>query len=267
MQNLPSFLFGCYFFTAAGIAIFPIILVWAVTAPFDPTGQVLHRFTSWFTHTFYFRLNPGWRCRFEGLEHLNASPNFVVVANHQSYWDIMILQGLPVSFKWVSKRLIGFIPFVGLTMVLNQYILFDRGNIRSIKNMMQACRRWLSVGTSVVIFPEGTRSSDGQIGTFHTGAFKLAGDCNVPVLPVVLDGGGTILPKGNWNMTFNANVTLRILPPVLPSDFNYDVNALSAQVRELMVQELKAIRAAEQRAKQGSATTFDPAPVLAFPPR
>lgn len=211
-----------------------------LTAPFDENRKLVHRFACfWGYH--YLMTNPFWQCRFEGLEHIKKDATYVLVANHQSYWDIMVLYGLFRHFKWVSKSSIMKIPFIGWNMRINQYVSVEREDRNSIKSMMTACRRWLQRGSSIMIFPEGTRSDTGEIGAFRDGPFKLAFDAGVPVVPIVLDGTFDILPKNGQHLNFRANVIVKVLPPELPQSYEA-VRAMREEVRSKMVSVFESIR-------------------------
>src|SRR5574340_630289 len=96
-----TYLFAVYFFTSSAVLVCLAALICFLTAPFDPLRRAVHRFAGIWGH-HYVQMNPFWRCRFEGISNLPAS-TCVLVANHQSYFDIMVLYGLPVPFKWVAK--------------------------------------------------------------------------------------------------------------------------------------------------------------------
>src|SRR5205085_450199 len=142
----------------SAIPLFFIALsIWAVTAPFDATRTLLHRYTCWWA-TLYLRCLPGCRIQIEGLEKIAPNTAYVLVANHQSMADIMALSALSIRFKWISKRENFHIPFIGWNMYLNGYIKVDRGNRQSVRRTMEQCLYWLRRGVSTLWFPEGHRS-------------------------------------------------------------------------------------------------------------
>src|SRR5213594_635414 len=145
------------FLVASSIVLFPVaLLIWAVTAPFDRPRALLHRFTC-FWASLYTWLNPAWRVRVEGRERIRPDAAYVMVANHQSLLDILVLFRLFVHFKWVSKIENIRVPFIGWNMALNRYIKLRRGDKSSAQQMMRACKRALADGNSIMMFPEGTR--------------------------------------------------------------------------------------------------------------
>src|SRR3989454_1863322 len=147
------------FLAASSIALFPVaVVIWAVTAPFDRRRTLLHQFTC-FWASLYTWLNPAWRVRVEGREKIRPHVAYVMVANHQSLLDILVLFRLFVHFKWVSKVENFRIPCIGWNMTLNRYIKLRRGDKTSVQQMMRECERTLAQGNSIMMFPEGTRSA------------------------------------------------------------------------------------------------------------
>lgn len=240
-QVLPSILWAAYFFGSSAFFVTIAALVCLFTAPFDRNRRLLHLYASaW--GMVYIYTNPFWRVKYEGREHIDPSRTYVLVANHQSYWDILILYGLYKPFKFVSKESIFKMPFIGFNMILNQYVKIERGNLSSIKLMMATCKDWLNRGASILLFPEGTRSEDGEIHNFRDGAFRLAVDCNVPVVPVVIDGTFDVISKKSKRLNFKADMTVRVLPPVDPNDFDRSSGLMRKHVHKLMQENLDEIR-------------------------
>jgi 1-acyl-sn-glycerol-3-phosphate acyltransferase len=218
------------------------VLLRAATAPFDRRRAILHMYTSaWAYH--YIKLMPQWTTSFSGVEHIRKDRTYVLVANHQSLGDILLLFGLFRHFKWVSKAEIFKVPFIGWNMRMNDYVHLVRGDAASIEKMLDACRRHLREGSSVMLFPEGTRSVDGEVKPFKRGAFTLAKELGLEIVPIVVDGTHDALPK--HGLVFRQNGTLhmrvKVLPPVSP-DAADSVQALSDLVREQIVRELAAMR-------------------------
>src|SRR5437870_1322111 len=181
------------FLVASSIVLFPVALViWAVTAPVDRRRALLHRFTC-FWASLYTWLNPAWRVRVEGRERIRPDAAYVMVANHQSLLDILVLFRLFVHFKWVSKIENFRVPFIGWNMALNRYIKLRRGSRESVARALDACERALAQGSSIMMFPEGTRSPDGRLRAFKPGAFTLAQRTGAPILPIVIEGTASAL--------------------------------------------------------------------------
>jgi len=210
-------------------------LVWLVTLPFDPDGRVLHLY-SCFWAQLYFYVNPAWRLRVEGRERLPWRGAAVLVANHASLGDILVLFGLYRPFKWVSKASNFRLPFIGWNMRLNRYVSLVRGDPDSIGRMMLACERWLDRGVPVLLFPEGTRSPDGEVKAFKDGAFRLSLAKGCPLIPIVLAGTADVLPKHGLVLRGRADCRVRVLEPVDPGAFAEDVAAFRDQVRTRIVE-------------------------------
>jgi 1-acyl-sn-glycerol-3-phosphate acyltransferase len=202
------------FVATTSLLLFPVALViWALTAPFDRRLVLLHRFTC-FWASLYSWLNPLWRVRIEGREKIRPGVAYVMVANHQSLLDILVLFRLFTHFKWVSKIEIFRIPCVGWNMRLNRYIALRRGDRSSVVQMMEACARTLAEGSPVMIFPEGTRSATGELQRFKPGAFSLALQSGVPILPIVVEGTSHALPKRGIVLRGRHAIRIRVLDEV-----------------------------------------------------
>ena len=169
------------------------LLIFLVTYPFDPNRRLLHLYSCAWAQ-LYFWVNPLWRLRIEGRELLPWRGPAVIVANHQSLGDILVLFGLFRPFKWVSKKSVFKVPLIGWNMRLNGYVGLVRGSRESVVKMLSDCEAWLDRGVPVLLFPEGTRSPDGNVQAFKDGAFHLAVKKGVPVIPVALTGTARTLP-------------------------------------------------------------------------
>jgi 1-acyl-sn-glycerol-3-phosphate acyltransferase len=137
-----------------------------------------------------------------------------MISNHQSFLDILVLFRLHAHYKWVSKSEMFRIPCIGWNMSLNRYVKLVRGDAASIARMMDACRQHLSQGSSVLIFPEGTRSVDGHLKHFKHGAFTLAQSAGMPILPLVIEGTANALPKHGFVLRGRHAIRVRVLDPV-----------------------------------------------------
>jgi 1-acyl-sn-glycerol-3-phosphate acyltransferase len=227
------------FLVVSTIAMFPIALaVWLVTAPFDRRLVVQHRLTSLWA-SLYSWTNPAWQIRITGRERIRSGIAYVMVANHQSFLDILLLFRVFAHFKWVSKAEMFRIPLIGWNMALNRYVKLRRGNPASIAAMMRACEDHLANGSSVMIFPEGTRSADGRLKAFKHGAFTLAKAARAPILPIVIEGTANALPKHGFVLRGRHAIRIRIQEPIAPESFaELDVEALTERVHELFAREL-----------------------------
>jgi 1-acyl-sn-glycerol-3-phosphate acyltransferase len=219
--------------------LFPVaVLIWAVTAPFDRRLRALHAFTC-FWASLYTLLNPAWPVSIEGREKLRSGQPAVMVANHLSLLDILVLFRTFTHFKWVSKIENFRIPFIGWNMSLNRYIKLRRGDKGSVVAMMAACERTLLAGSSIMMFPEGTRSPNGRMRAFKPGAFELALRTQSPVQPIVIRGTGDALPKRGFVLQGRHAIRITVLDPILPEQFAHlSPEALMQSVRARMAAEL-----------------------------
>jgi 1-acyl-sn-glycerol-3-phosphate acyltransferase len=239
MATLFSILYWCFLAFTSLILYVVAVLICLLTAPFDGNRVLSHRFTCWWA-MLYMRVLPGWRLRLEGREKIRPGIPYVLVANHQSMADIMTLSALAVPFKWVSKKEAFRLPCIGWNMYLNQYVKVDRGNMRSVRATLEECQRWLERGMPLLMFPEGTRSRDGELHEFHSGAFKLAIDSGAAVVPIICDGTLPIY-QGFKVCAFPGPVTIRVLDPI-PIAGETSAAKLRDEVFARMKRELHEIR-------------------------
>jgi len=186
---------------------------------------------------------PLWSAHFEGKSRLDPGQTYVYCVNHQLLGDILIMFGLFRHFEWVSKRDIFRMPFIGWNMTMNDYVSLVRGDKGSIAAMMKECRRHLKMGSSLMMFPESTRSPNGQIRQFKMGAFLLAKELNLPIAPIVIEGTREALPKHGLLLENRATlpVHVRILEPI-PADAVPSAEALCELARDRMVEGLATLR-------------------------
>jgi 1-acyl-sn-glycerol-3-phosphate acyltransferase len=182
-------------------------------------------------------LNPLWRFRVSGTMPENPRRPYVVVSNHESFVDILLISHLPWEMKWLSKVEILRIPVLGWDMMLAGDVPVERGTRKSALKAMRRCQEVLAQKVSVMMFPEGTRSETDDMLPFKEGAFRLAVDSGVPILPLVVKGTRTALPKHGWR--FGRSVAeVRVLPPIETAGLTTrDVRALTEKVRSLILAE------------------------------
>lgn len=185
-----------------------------------------------------FLCYPGWRIRVTGRGHIHPNRSYLLVANHQSAFDIMALYFLRRQFKWVAKEELFKIPFAGWSMSLAGYISLGRGRNRSIQAAYAQAKQWLAEGISVLFFPEGTRSITGKLGPFKNGAFKLALEAGVPVVPIAVDGTRELLPRHSLVLRPRGRIRLVVHPPLEPSSYHLNPDRLRDDVRRLIEQTL-----------------------------
>jgi 1-acyl-sn-glycerol-3-phosphate acyltransferase len=238
-----STLYWGFGFSSSAVMFGIALVIFVVTAPFDRRGVVLHRFTC-FWASMYTWLHPSWFLSIEGREHVEPGRAYVIVANHQSTLDILVLFRLFVHFKWVAKAESFLVPFIGWNMWLNRYVRLRRGDRRSVVSMMKRAERVLREGSSILIFPEGTRSRDGALQPFKQGAFSLAKRAGVSILPIVIEGTGNALPRRGFVFAGRHSFRMRVLPPIPYDSFaTASVADLTTRVRALYADELSGGRA------------------------
>jgi 1-acyl-sn-glycerol-3-phosphate acyltransferase len=229
---VPAAAILAYLLTGAALVVWPplVALVLAVTWPFDRNRAVAGRLLR-LCGAFVSRSFPFWRIRIEGRWPPGRQA-YVVVANHQSFLDIFLLSNLPREMKWVAKRSLFKIPWVGWCFTMSGDIPVDRGDPASAAEVLERARRYLSRGMSVMMFPEGTRSRDGKLLPFKLGAFKLAVDAGVPVLPIAISGTAQGMPKGSpWVRPSQLRVQILEPVPVVGDSGEVGVAQLRSEVR------------------------------------
>lgn len=159
-----------------------------------------------------------------GCENVDPNQSYVFVANHQSFLDVFAVYGwLPNNFKWLMKKELRKIPFVGTACAVAGHIFVDRSNPRAAMESLTYIKAQLHDGISTVIFPEGTRTKTGEMGRFKQGAFKIAMDMNLPVVPISLSGFFDAMPRNKFYVKPFSRVALHIGKPIDISQFN-DIN-------------------------------------------
>jgi 1-acyl-sn-glycerol-3-phosphate acyltransferase len=236
LKLLVNGLFWIIFAITAPVGAALGLVIAVASAGFDPNRRVIHAFICRFVFS-YLRLNPLWRVRIEGRERISDRPS-VIVANHQSMADVVACMGLFRQFKFVSKASLFSLPLVGWMMRLAKYVSLERGKVRSTQLMLDRCRDWLRRGMSVLFFPEGTYGTDGQLLPFKRGAFLLAIQERVPLVPVMIQGtSGLVVEDGPW---FNPRCAIRVcvLPPIEPEQLGDSDEELARRVRRLFEEQL-----------------------------
>jgi len=166
----------------------PIFLaIWLFTFWFDKRLYFLNCF-SIFWGSLYTKLIPWWNVHVVGKEKINRDTTYIIIANHQSIEDVIVMYRLGVPFRWVSKAEVFKIPVFGWLMRLKGDIKLLRTSKASIKKMIIDGEKVLRIGCNMIIFPEGTRAKDGRLGNFKEGAFRLAQKTKRSVLPVIISG-------------------------------------------------------------------------------
>lgn len=177
----------------------------------------------------------------EGREHLEQGQSYVFVANHQGAFDIFLIYGfLGRNFKWMMKHQINKIPFVGYACRKSHQIMVDKRGVSKIKKTYDDARKILKQGYSVTVFPEGARTFTGHMGHFRKGAFALADELQLPVVPLTINGSFNILPRmRDWRFIEWHPLSLTIHQPIYPVGQGTDnVNATLRQAYDSVMSSL-----------------------------
>jgi len=171
-----------------------------------------------------------------GREHVNPARPTIYVSNHQSTSDIpILLVALPVNVRFVAKKQLQWVPIVGWYLHLAGHILIDRSNTRSAIASLDAAARKIHAGTSIIVFPEGTRSPDGRILPFKKGPFALAIKAGTAICPLTIEGSGKLMPKRSWRI-FPGTIRVKIGEPIDASKYGEkDRDRLMKTVRSVMI--------------------------------
>lgn len=162
----------------------------------------------------------------------------MIISNHQSMLDILVLYGLFRHYKWVSKKENFSIPIIGWLMRLNRYLEIDRGKLSSSAKLIAEARQCLEQGNSLLMFPEGTRYPGETLGPFRDGAFRMALENHIGILPVLLKGTASTIPKGSLILTGKQKILVKIFDEIPYESFrNKDLKELIREVREFMMRE------------------------------
>lgn len=224
------------------LIFFPLVAAFLAILPFDRDRKNLHPLVSIWAKAV-LAVCPMMKVQVAGYENLCPNETYIFVANHQSISDIIAVLHIHHPFKFIAKQDLFWIPLMGWALWLAGYIPLVRGDHTSGRSALQKARGYLRRGTSVLFFPEGTRSHDGEIQHFKIGAFKLAAELNVPVVPVVIDGTNNLIPKGSRFLARHVEVTLTIQAPQAPPEKNNgSVEAFCERVRTEMIRALKEKR-------------------------
>ncbi len=207
-------------------ALFTIIFV-----PFR-NAEFVHKEQQFWSRSFFWLMFLP--VTIEGKEHIKKGQSYVFVANHQSMFDVWLIYGwLPVVFKWLMKAELRKVPFVGTACKAAGHIFVERRNAKAAVESLKNVEKQLSNGVCTVIFPEGTRSLNGEVGKFKRGAFQIAWDLGMPVIPLSLDGCYEVLPKGNPFVHRHA-VSMHIGEPIDLKQYA-DANEAIEAVRDAVI--------------------------------
>jgi 1-acyl-sn-glycerol-3-phosphate acyltransferase len=181
----------------------------------------------------------------EGLENLDPERPVILVANHSGLHDILSLAAsLPIQFRWIAKKSLFRVPFMGWHMRRSGYIAIDRDNPRETAKGIVKAAGEIRNGISAIIFPEGTRSRAGILGRFYSGAFTLALRTGVPLIPVTIEGSHRVIVPMTMQVNPGVIIRIRIGTPIDLSPYGKsEKNQLMEDVFQIMSRDLEELRA------------------------
>lgn len=206
--------------------------VFTVCTVFWKNAEFVHKVQQFWSRSFFWLMFLP--VSVDGQEHIVPGQSYVFVANHQSMFDVWLVYGwLPVIFKWLMKAELRKVPFVGTGCKAAGHIFIDRRNTKAAMESLKEVEKQLVNGVCTVIFPEGTRSLNGEVGRFKRGAFQIAWDLGLPIIPLSLDGCYEVLPKGK-PFVYHAPVHMHIGEPIDLKRFS-DPNEAIEAVRNAVI--------------------------------
>lgn len=206
---------------------FPLLWIWTMfvaltTITFSHWNKAvwLNRFIAFWARTFLYAFFIP--VSVTGLENIKKGQSYIFIANHQSMFDIWTIYGwLPVTFRWLMKQELRKIPFVGTACKLLGHVFIKRGSAAAAHESLMEVERTLQDGICTVIFPEGTRTLDGQVGPFKKGAFRIAFDLGLPIIPISLSGCYEVMSRKAHFVTRHP-IKMHIGEPISPELFDKD---------------------------------------------
>lgn len=216
-------------------------LAWLVSYPFDKKKKFIT-----VVSTFYSRgiilINPFWRIKVTGRENVRKGVAYVMCINHRQMLDIPLINTLNINMRWVSKRDVYKLPFIGAVLRMRNDIAIDRGDVASTKMMLRRCKDELAQGVCIGIFPEGTRSKTGRLEEFKDGGFLTSKQSNAPILPIVTTGTWEAERMSKYGLKLPHTFLVSILPEI-PSEevAKLSTKELSKKVHDIMLEEHKRI--------------------------
>ena len=244
MRNIWANIFSVYYwFIIFFIAFlfFPVaLLIWCTTILFDKRLYILHIFTC-FWSDLTLNLNPVWKIRVVGRKKIMPGQVYIMTSNHQSGADVMVLFKLYRQFKWVAKKSLFRVPFIGWNMALNRYLSLERTSSSSMRKMIRDASYLIARGNSLMIFPEGTRSRDGRIQSFKTGAFLIALETRTPIVPIAISGTSKAIDRGGFLILKNKNIRATVLDPIPYDSFkDMDPKEIASMVHGVISKSLNS---------------------------
>ncbi len=208
-------------------------IITILTIPWK-NSEAIHKVQQFWARSFCWLLFI--KVEVTGLENIQKGQSYVFVSNHQSLSDVFTIYGwLPVIFKWIMKQELRKVPFIGAGCKAAGHIFIDRSSRAAAKNSIQKAKEVLHDGICIVIFPEGTRTKNGQVGRFKRGAFSIAGDLQLPIVPISLTGCYEVWPSGRAYATHH-KIHMHVSAPMTAEEYN---DEFMEQVRQTVIDGMK----------------------------
>lgn len=237
-----SIIFYIYVFIELTVFFILSAIALVVCLPFDKPRRVVHELSRGICMCFWYPPFT-WKRRIKGLENIDKKKSYIIVINHNSMADILALYFLPLNFRWVSKREVFRMPYIGQFLYMHGDIAIDRSRgADSLRKINEQGKMWIGRGVSIAMFPEGTRSKSGEMGRFKQGAFTLAKEAGVEILPVVMHGTRDIIKK-NFMVNWRNVLSVSVLPPISVEEVkSLEMAELIEKTRTAMCEEYEKIR-------------------------
>lgn len=239
MQKILSALVWIYWFFCFAFFLVIVTLLFLLTFWFDEYRTIPNKALKGLAWIMLKPI-PTWSFETKNANLSKVKKPVLIVSNHQSFLDMPLLYLLPWDMKWVAKKSLLKIPFLGWLIAMTGQVMIDRKSLRSaakLDTLVEPIRQ----GIAGMVFPEGTRTPDGTLQLFRKGAFTLAKKYNFYILPVVHNGGYQAMPAGSWKFNFNQHFTVSVLEPVDPAGFE-TVEALRNEIHQQIGTELSNLQ-------------------------
>ena len=231
-----------WFYACLTIVIVALLtfLTFPITLFFDKKRMLASKIVYYWSKIILGSI-PLWKYEISGLENIEKNKTYIIVANHQSLADILFMNLLNINFKYVAKIELFKIPIFGQTLRLVGYIPLKRGNKESIEKCILKAKEWLRKDVSILFFPEGTRSKTGEIGKFKSGAFRMAKEEKINILPVTICGTKDLIAKHSWKAN-KAFVKMVVQKPIQYSEIEYtEYDKIKDDVRSMIIMQRNKI--------------------------
>lgn len=242
--NIKAILVSIYVWTAlflSSVLYLPVIMFFSfIYSPIIDHKKTIARNIgkSWLRLARW--IHPLWKVKHTGFENIDLNQHYVVISNHQSYGDIIVLAYLPFDYKFVSKKELFYFPSFGWETWAIGHIGVKRGDRKSVLKFMEVAKKTLNDKISLTMFAEGTRTQNGDVRNFKDGGFQLAIDTQTPILPVTIAGSYNALPRQTFIFRNRTYVRIHIDKPI-PVEGIKNLEELKAKTRNIIIERKKEL--------------------------